>query len=321
MRLNIEAIEYYLPELVVKNEDIKDEFPNWSIDKLSQKTGVFSRHIASKSETAYDFSLVACKKLREYIDFKDVDGIIYCTQSPNYIMPSNSFLLHRDLGLDEGVFCYDFNHACTGFIYCLQMAQAYMKASMASKILIVTSDTYSKYIKKDDRSTRLLFGDGAAATIVTREETGTGIIDMEICSNGKNWDKFFLKSKASLEYTGSERDQYIFMNGFAVWSFINSRVPTQIEKIVKRNQLELLDIDLIIPHQASMMTIETIIKKLKIKKEKIFINIENRGNTVSASIPIALKDAMLAKKVSRGMTLILSGFGVGLSYGTILLKY
>ena len=332
MGLIIKSIEYYLPDNIVTNGDLQKEHPDWDLEKVGERSGVHKRHIAGEDETAFDLSTKACDKLFQTNDKSKVDGIIYCTQSPDYIMPSNSFLLHDYLNLEDSVFAYDFNHACTGYIYCLAMANAFVKAGMAREILLVTADTYSKYINNKDRSTRVLFGDGAAATIVKDSNEKRGIIDVDLRSSGSGYDKFWIPagglrlpesditSVETEDDRGNKRTQNdIAMDGFGVWSFINSVVPKQINRLMKKNNVKKNVIDQFIFHQASQMTLESIIKILKLDKEKVFINIYDIGNTVSASIPIALKDAIEQDKIDTGSKVILSGFGVGLSYGAILM--
>jgi|TARA_Y100000310_G_C20605494_1_gene775265 3-oxoacyl-[acyl-carrier-protein] synthase-3 len=332
MGLIIKSIEYYLPDNIVTNGDLQKEHPDWDLEKVGERSGVHKRHIAGEDETAFDLSTKACDKLFQTNDKSKVDGIIYCTQSPDYIMPSNSFLLHDYLNLEDSVFAFDFNHACTGYIYCLAMANAFVKAGMAREILLVTADTYSKYINNKDRSTRVLFGDGAAATIVKDSNEKRGIIDVDLRSSGSGYDKFWIPagglrlpesditSVETEDDRGNKRTQNdIAMDGFGVWSFINSVVPKQINRLMKKNNVKKNVIDQFIFHQASQMTLESIIKILKLDKEKVFINIYDIGNTVSASIPIALKDAIEQDKIDTGSKVILSGFGVGLSYGAILM--
>jgi 3-oxoacyl-[acyl-carrier-protein] synthase III len=334
MGLIIQAIEYYLPETIVTNEDLQNENPSWNLEGVVEKSGVYQRHIAGKNETAYDISVKACDNLFQTNDKSDIDGIIYCTQCPDYVMPPNSFLLHNHLNLDDRVFAFDFNHACTGFIYCLAMANSFIISGMAKKILLVTADTYSKYINKKDRSTRVLFGDGGAATIVKESDEGKGIIDFDLRSSGAGYNKFWIPAGGlrlprsditSIEFEdgrGNVRTKNdIEMDGFGVWSFINSVSPKQIKRLLKKNKIEIDDIDLFIFHQASLMTLESIMKILKIDEQKAFINIRNIGNTVSSSIPIALKDAIDQDKIINGSWVVLSGFGVGLSYGTILMRF
>ena len=333
MSLIIESIEYYLPENIVTNADLQKENPDWNLEKITEKSGVYQRHIAGKNETAYDLSIKACDKLFQTNDKNNIDGIIYCTQSPDYIMPSNSFLMHKHFGLKDEIFAYDFNHACTGYIYCLAMANAFVKAGMAREILLVNADTYSKYINPKDRSTRVLFGDGAAATIVKKSGRKRGIIDIDLGSSGSGYNKFWIPagglrlpksnitSKEIEDVRGNIRTKNdIEMDGFGVWSFINSVAPKQVDRLLKRNDVAKTDIDQFIFHQASKMTLESIMRLMRLNEEQVFKNIQNIGNTVSSSIPIALKDALDQQKIERGSTLILSGFGVGLSYGAILME-
>jgi len=333
MSLIIESIEYFLPDNIVTNLDLQNENPQWNLDKITEKTGVYERHIASENETAYDLSVKACEKLFNNYDKNNIDGIIYCTQSPDYIMPSNSFLLHKDFGLKDEVFAYDFNHACTGYIYSLAMANSFIKSEMAKEILIINADTYSKYINPKDRSTRVLFGDGASATVVKNSNDRNGLIDIDLGSSGSGYDKFWIpagglrspkSNSTSIEVedeNGNIRTQNdIVMDGFGVWSFINSIVPKQVKKLLSRNGLEKKDIDKFIFHQASKMTLDSVIRSMRLSEEQVFINIENIGNTVSASLPIELKDALNQGKLNSGSLVILSGFGVGLSYGTALME-
>jgi len=332
----IKSIEYYLPENIFTNEILQKENPQWDMGNVISKSGVLQRHIAKEGETALDLSQKACDQIfnKKGNDKSDIDGIIYCTQSPDYIMPGNSFLLHKYLDLSNDVFAYDFNHACTGYIYSLAMAHSFILSGIARKILLINADTYSKYINNRDRSVRVLFGDGAAATIVEKSVKNKGIIDLELASFGKNFDSFYIPaggiripkssetSKENVDDRGNIRSKEdIFMDGTKVWAFINSVVPKQIKRLLNRNNLEISDIDLFVFHQASQMTLDTIAKILRLDREKVFINIYNIGNTVSASIPIAIKDAIIQGKLIRGQKVLLSGFGVGMSYGTILMEF
>ena len=334
MSLIIKSIEYYLPETIITNEDLQKENPSWNLEKVVEKSGVYQRHIAGENETAFDLSVKACDKLFQTNDKSEIDGIIYCTQSPDYIMPPNSFLLHKYLCLKDGVIAFDFNHACTGYIYGLAMANAFVKAGMAKQILLVTADTYSKYINNKDRSTRVLFGDGAAVTIIEESNERKGIIDIELRSSGSGYNKFWIpagglrlpKSDSTSvvikDDRGNKRTQNdIEMDGFGVWSFINSVAPKQVNRLLEKNNIDKTDVNQFIFHQASKMTLESIMRLMKLNKEQVFINIRNIGNTVSASIPIAIKDAIDQDKIDIDSTVILSGFGVGLSYGSILMEY
>lgn len=330
----IKRIEYYLPENILTNEDLQIENPTWDMNKVFQKSGVKNRHIIKNGETALDISCRACDKIFNKEKKTGIDGIIYCTQSPDYIMPPNSFLLHKYLDLIDEVFAFDINHACTGYIYSLTMAHSFISSGIAKKIILVNADTYSKYINEKDRSARVLFGDGAAVTIVEKSNNGKGIIDVELASSGKNFDIFYipagglrlpkskLTSKDKVDDNGNIRSENdIFMDGLSIWGFINSVVPKQINRLLERNNLKKSDVDLFVFHQASKMTLESLIKILKLDKQKVFINLLNIGNTVSASIPIALKDAMDQGKIKRGDKVLLAGFGVGMSYGAMIVEF
>jgi len=336
MSINITAVEYYLPKNIVANDDLIKENPEWDLKNVETKSGIITRHIASENETALDLAVEACNKLyqkqSQYLE--RIDGIIFCTQSPDYIMPPNSYLLHKHLRLHENIMAYDFNLACSGYVYSLAMANSFITSGLAKKILLVNADTYSKYISKKDRSTRVLFGDGAAITIVEKSDRGRGMIDVDFISTGKNFDKFYIPaggcrlpksndtSKEEMDRNGNIRSKNdIYMDGMAVWAAINSVVPKQIKNLLDRNKLELADIDLFLFHQASQMTLESLIKVLGIDKDKVYIDLADKGNTVSATIPIALKDAMEMKKLTRGSLVLMSGFGVGMSYATMIIEF
>lgn len=334
MNIRISEIEYELPQKVVSNDELDKLFPNWNIHSLSEKTGVYSRHIAEEDETALDLACRACDKLATKLNLtEDIDGIIFCTQSADYVMPSNAFLIHKHLNLNHSVLAFDYNLACSGYIYGLVIARGLISTSVAKNILLVNSDTYSKFINKKDRSTVALFGDGASVSLISKFE-GEGIIDVILSSSGTDFDYFYIpaggcrnpKSQYNMientDHNGNIRSaENIHMNGFAVWKFISSTVPNQINEILNRNNLKMKDIDLFIFHQASKMTLDSLINRLNINSKKVFINLHDKGNLVSASIPIALKEATDIGVLKRGNLIVLSGFGVGLSWGTILLRY
>lgn len=335
MNIKIKHIEYYLPENLITNSDFQQQNPSWDMEKAAQKTGVYKRYFAADNETAFDLACKACNALfQSGIIKKDtVDGIIFCTQSPDYIMPSNAFLLHKHLNLEQSVFAFDYNLACSGFIYGMAIARGFVATGLATNILLVNADTYSKYIHPKDRSARILFGDGASVTVLSKDEP-SGIIDIQLASSGKDYKSFYVPSGGcrlpksdvtEMEQVDSSGNVHtlenIHMNGFGVWKFIASTVPKQINELLKKNNYSTDDIDLYVFHQASKMTIDSLVKVLKIDEHKVFNNLANVGNLVSASIPVALKDAADAGRLKRGDLILMSGFGVGLSWGTIIMKY
>ena len=334
MGIVISDIDYHLPSINLTNEKISEQYPNWDVDKASNKTGVYNRFIADVGETAFDLSVSAISKLLHHskIQIEDIGGIIYCTQTPDYIMPSNSHLIHNKFNFRSSVWCFDYNLACSGFVFGVAIARGFIETKMAKHILLVTSDTYSKHINDKDRSTRLLFGDGAAASIISCSSE-TGLIDIDLSTDGSSFKSFYIpaggarmprSSHTSMEYNdiiGNVKSKdNIHMEGKKVFNFVSKIVPDQIMEILNRNNLKIKDIDQFIFHQASKITLDSLANTLGIDESKYFTNLKDIGNTVSASLPIALKQAKELDKINKGDLVIISGFGVGLSWGTILYK-
>jgi 3-oxoacyl-[acyl-carrier-protein] synthase-3 len=336
MSSRIAAISTHLPELVVTNADLKVENPTWDMATIAARAGVHSRHIARADETALDLAKIACDKLFSGGDHsrESVDAIIFCTQSPDFIMPPNAHLLHAYLQLGDAVAAFDINLACSGYVYGLALAHSLIVAGIGKKVLLATADTYSKYIHPNDRSARVLFGDGAAVTLVERSDTAGGFSSFELASHGKGHDKFIIpagghrlprSSETAREFAdraGNIRTkEHIQMDGLSVWSFINSAVPPQIRSHLQKCNVTIDDVQHFVFHQASRMTLDSLVKILDIPHAKVPMNLETIGNTVSASIPICLADALQRNRIGRGDRVLLSGFGVGLSYGTVSFSY
>lgn len=335
MNVGIGSIEYFLPGNLVTNAQLQQTHPNWDITRVGEKSGVFQRYIANSDETAFDLACAALDRLfsNGKIEKREIDGIIFCTQSPDFIMPSNAFLLHKKYEFSNKVWAFDYNLACSGFVYGLAIARGMIQTGMANKILLVTADTYSKYIHPEDRSTSVLFGDGAAVTIISKRDL-PGILDISLSASGSEYDSFYIPAGACripkdqntketlTDHSGNQRTlEHIHMNGFAVWKFISRTVPEQISSVLNDSNIGLEEIDLFVFHQASKLTLDSLVKSLKIDEHKVYMNLSQVGNTVSASIPIALKFAENEGRLKPGNLVLLSGFGVGLSWGTCILKF
>lgn len=335
MSVSLKYISYCLPKRLVENSELQSLHPSWDVLKVAKKSGVNQRYIADENTTAYDLGVGAVEKLivEAKLELNDIQGIIFCTQSPDYIMPSNSFLIHKKFNFPSNVWAFDYNLACSGYVYGLSIANGMIATGLAKNVLLITADTYSKYIHNDDRSTALLFGDGAAATLVG-ESSVAGIIDIDLGASGKDYASFYIpaggcripKSEvtaiASADQSGNVKSmENIQMNGFAVWSFIAHTIPHQISGLLKRNDLTVANIDLFVFHQASKMTLDSLIKSLKIDESRVYLNLDKVGNTVSASIPIALKFAEEEGRLKRGDKILISGFGVGLSWGSMIIIF
>ena len=335
MSIYIKAIEYSLPLQKVTNEDMQEIHPDWDLKKVGEKSGVLSRHIADYNETALDLAISALNKLfeTENIHKEDIGGIVFCTQSPDYIMPSNAFLIHKHFSFSTKVWAFDYNLACSGYIYGLAICRGLIETGMAKNVLLITADTYSKYINPGDRSTSVLFGDGASVSVIAHTKE-IHFIDMELASSGNEYDSFYIpaggcripKDAHTKEITSDHSGNMttledIKMNGFAVWKFISVTVPVQIKHLLAKNNLTIDEIDFFGFHQASKLTLDSLFKALKIPPHKAYMNLEQIGNTVSSSIPIAMKQAESEGKLKRGDLMLLSGFGVGLSWGSTIIKY
>ena len=336
MPIQIDSIAYHLPEQVCTNEELREENPQWDMALVEAQSGVIQRHIASADETALDLAYLACQKLLESNGRarSDIDAIIFCTQSADHVMPPNACILHDKLDLPDNVFAFDLNLACSGFIYGLGIAQGLVDSGIAKNVILVNADTYSKFIHEKDRATRTLFGDAAAATWIRSADAGLDIFDIQCATSGRDHEKFIIPAGGSripksdstkqieTDRSGNHRTpEHIHMDGMGVLSFMKTKVPEQILKILSRNSMTVDDVDLFVFHQASKLALNSLTRVLKIEPNKTFVNLANIGNTVSASIPIALKDGIDSGAIQSGDTLLLSGFGVGLSWGTALLRY
>jgi len=327
----IRAIAGHLPERVVSNAELEAENPTWKMEAVAGRAGVVSRRIAAAGETALDLALVAAEKLLAALPTRDsvIDAVIFCTQTPDFVMPGNAHLLHDRLLLRDEVLAFDINLACSGYVYGLAIADGLIAAGTANRVLLATADTYSRLIHPKDRSARVLFGDGAAVTLVERCGNAEGFTSFELGSHGRKHTAFYVPAggmrlprsaataQEASDASGNVRTQeQIHMDGMGVWSFINSAVPKQIRTHLEKNAFALSDIDHFVFHQASAMTLDSLVKILGIDGEKVPRNLNVVGNTVSASIALCLADALRAGRVKSGDRVLLSGFGVGLSYGT-----
>ena len=300
-------INYYLPSCELRNDDLVAIYPKWTSEKIFAKTGIISRRVALDSEHAIDLAENAVKRLfmSEGLKPQDVDFLLLCCQSPEYKLPSTACLLHERIGLHNDTGALAFDHGCSGFIYGLSLAKGLITGGMARNVLLVTAETYTKYIAPEDSSTRTIFGDGAAATLID-EELAAKIGAFIFGTDGSGAEKLIV------------RDGRLFMDGPDIFSFTLSVVPKTIKKVLAKNGLKLEDIDLYVFHQANKFMLDTIRKVNGLPNEKFYVNLESTGNTVSSTIPIALKQLDDSGRLKPGMKIMLMGFGVGLSWGATI---
>lgn len=329
----IRAISYYLPEALLDNNELSRVFPEWSIDKISSKVGILSRHIAAKDETAGDLAVKAAESLfAEYnIERESVDFILLCTQSPDYFLPTTACIIQDRLHIPQSAGALDFNLGCSGFVYGLALAKGLIAGGVAHNILLLTAETYSKYIHPSDKGNRSIFGDGAAACLIS--ETGFAQIgDFVLGTDGSGFDRLIVRNGGSrhretngmvvLDESGSEiRDDYLYMNGGDIFNFTLKVIPELERQVLQKNGLEKKDIDYYVFHQANKFMLETIRQVCSIAPERFYMNMEQVGNTVSSTIPIVMKDCIDNGTIVSGMTVMIAGFGVGLSWGGTVLRW
>lgn len=300
-------IGYALPAGTLTNDDLVALFPDWTAGKILAKTGISSRHIAGPDETAIDLAIAACEDLfRRGVDRSTVDCLLFCTQSPKCPLPSAACLLQQALGLPMSIGALDLGLGCSGFVYGLSVAKGLIVSGAARRVLLVTADTYSKYLAADDRSTRSIFGDGAAATLIDAAVAGR-LGPFVFGTDGAGADKLIVRPGAPL-----------FMDGPEIFNFTLDVVPRTIDELCARSGVSPAAVDLFVFHQANRFMLDTLRKACALPVEKVYVDMEDIGNTVSSSVPIALRRAERAGRLRQGMRVMLIGFGVGLSWaGTI----
>ncbi|MCK5508222.1 MAG: ketoacyl-ACP synthase III [Desulfobacterales bacterium] len=324
-------IEYYLPKGVLTNSHLEKKFSDYSAQQIEKKVGIKQRHIVSEDETALDLACNAGKKILQNYDKNLIDFVLLCTQSPDYYLPTSACILQDRLGLRTDIGALDFNLGCSGFIYGLSLSKGLINSGIATNILLITSETYSKHIHTKDRSSLSIFGDGAAAIIITKSEKEQ-LFDFVLGTDGKGYKNLIVpnggmrcryqeNAEEKVDQSGSIRtDNNLFMNGPEIFNFTIKKVPAVVSNVLEKNNLNLNNIDFVIFHQANSYILEHLRKKIKIPKEKFYINLENTGNTVSATIPIALKDCLDKKLINKGELILLVGFGVGYSWGGTIIE-
>lgn len=338
MKSYIKSISYHLPEKILSNEDLLKEFPDLKIDDLTRLTGVKKRHIAPENETAADLAFHAAKKLfsEHAIRPADIDHIIFCAQGADYITPSTACLLQDRLDLPETAGSLDINQGCTGFLYGLSVANGLIATGNAKNVLLLTSVNISELIHPLDKSNKAIFGDGAAATLVSdnSKSPGSGIGNFVFGTDGKGYEAIIIKyggarypdwkykAEDHFDANGNVRnDRHFYMNGAAVFNFSVEKTPAMIRQLLGKAGLEADDIKLYVLHQANRIILESIFRKMKVPAEKQLFHLEECGNTVSSTIPIALYHAIADGKVNRGDNMILAGFGVGFSWAACVVRF
>jgi len=321
MKMKISSISYYLPASIEGLDTLKDDNPEWDIPKIIDKTGIISRYISAQDETAVDMAYAAGVKLLKAVNPEQIDLLILVTQSPDYVLPTSACILQDKLGLEKSCMAFDINLGCSGFVYALSIAGSLIESGVANSGMIVCSDTYTKYIAKNDRTSRPIFSDGAAAVFVEKSE-----FDMmgpfAFGTDGSGYDHLIVKEGGSRNTPAIDQPYgTLHMQGSSVFLFTMTVVPASINKLLDDAAMTLDDVDLVVFHQASKLVIDNLIHRLSLDTKKVFTNYSLIGNTVSATIPIALADADSQGRLQNGDNVLLVGFGVGLSWGANLMRW
>jgi 3-oxoacyl-[acyl-carrier-protein] synthase-3 len=326
-----------VPERVLTNEQLAELFSDWPAEKIFDKTGIRERRIAAPGETASDLAFAAAEKLfaGESVAREEIDFLIFCSQAPDYVLPTTACLLQDRLGLSTRIGAIDINLGCSGFVYCMSLAAGLIASGAATTILVLTADTYSKYINERDKSVRTLFGDGAAATLVRAASEGDtarfgpflfgtdgrGARDLIVETGGFRNPRGRVPAPEQLDRSGNTRSMdNLFMDGAKVMSFTLREVPRLYRNLLEASGVSEEDVDYVVLHQANRFMLDALQHKMAIAEDKAPRYFEDVGNTVSSTIPFVLANMLDNGQMAPGTRIALVGFGVGLSWAAATIQ-
>lgn len=319
LKSKIIGIGGYLPKKIYDNkymESLVETSDEW----ITERTGIKKRHIADINELTSDLAFEASKKaiINANLNVEDIEAIIVATTTPDRTFPSTATILQNKLGIGENCFAFDVQSVCCGFIYALDVADSLIKTSKAKNILVVGADTLSKIVNWDDRTTCVLFGDGAGAVVLqATENQEEGILASSLHSDGKYFD--ILKTSGGVSF--NQQVGFIEMKGKEVFKIAVNKLYSSILEALEKVNLNSSDVDLLIPHQANQRIIEALGKKLNLETEKIVSTVALHGNTSAASVPLALDYAIQNNRIKKDDIVVLEGIGGGMSWGSIVMKW
>ena len=326
MKTYIKALAYTLPKNEITNEQLVKEFPEWSVDKIADKVGINSRFVASENETSSDLAVKAAEKLfleNPNINKENIDFVLFCTQSPDYFLPTSACIIQNRLGLPTTCGALDFNLGCSGYIYGLSLAKGLILGGIANNVLLLTGETYSKYLHPKDKGNRTIFGDAGSATLISTEGFAE-IGNFSLGTDGKGAENLIVKTgglrcKSPMndltfdEKSNPTSSDYLYMNGSEIFNFTIEAVPELVKNTLLKNKLTNDEIEGFVFHQANKFMLNFLRKKLKISEEKFHYYMSEVGNTVSSTVPIVLYEKL--KNGELHGNILLGGFGVGYSWG------
>ena len=325
IRARIVGTGSYVPEAILTNDDLK-RMVDTSDEWITERTGIKERRIADKAQAASDLAYEASKAALKSSGLKarDLDLIIVATVSGDMLLPSTACILQGRLNAKKAA-AFDINAACSGFIYSLSAANSYIKSEMYKRVLVVGAEVLSKFTDWEDRTTCILFGDGAGAAILEATTEDRGILSVKIYSDGSMWDLLQTPGGGSRKPASHEtirrRLHFIKMKGNETFKIAVRALESLVTAALEENKLRSSQLSLLIPHQANLRIIQATAKRLKLPLERIVVNLDRYGNTSAASIPIALDEAVKAGRVMKGDHILLEAFGGGLTWASALIKW
>ena len=323
MRVGILGTGSCLPEKVMTNDDLS-KFGDTNDEWIRTRTGIRERRIAAENEATSDLAYKAAEKAIENakIDKNEIDLVIVATMSPDHITPATAAIVQDKLGINAAAF--DLSAACTGFVYAFTTGYSFVKSGIYKKVLVIGAETMSRILDWEDRTTCVLFGDGAGAVVLGQIENG-GYIASHLVSDGSGAEDVIIPAGGSRNPVSKEeidkREIYFKMKGSDVFKFAVRAFPETVENVLAQGNITADDVDMFIPHQANIRIIESIAKRFKQPLDKFYVNLQRYGNTSGASIPLALDEANKEGKLKKGDKVVMVGFGGGLTYGSILLEW
>jgi 3-oxoacyl-[acyl-carrier-protein] synthase-3 len=307
-----------VPERVLSNDDLA-KFVDTSEEWIVERTGIRERHMAAQEEALSDIALPAARTALSQagVEGKDIDLLVVATVTPDMAFPSTAALLADRLGAADAA-AYDLSAGCTGFVYALAQAYGMVAAGLSKRALVVGGDLLSKILDWEDRSTLVLFGDGAGAVVLERSDE-PGFLGFELGADGGGGANLWLPGSGSRHF--EDPDRLVKMNGREVFKFATRVLVQSAEDILARTGTTIEDVDVYVPHQANVRIIDHAAKKLGFPSEKVVVNVERYGNTSSGSIPLALQDAVADGRLRRGSLVLMTGMGAGLTWGSTLMRW
>ena len=336
-RAALKAIASHLPHGILTNEELAQELGGWDAQRILEKTGIAVRHIAAPEECSSDLGVAAAQRLfeRGACVPADIDFLLFCTQTPDYFLPTTACLVQDRLGLRLDCGALDFNQGCSGFVYGLSVAKGLIETGNADNVLLITAETYSKFINRRDRSVRTIFGDGAAATLLTAVESerelvgpfvfgtdGRGAPDLIVPAGGLRRPVGCEQVVEAEDARGNWRsERNLYMNGPEIYRFTVEVVPKLLEQLFQKSGRGVDEVDHFFFHQANKFMLDRLRPRTPIPEQKFWVDLQECANTVSSTIPIALEKAVCRGRVQRGDTLALLGFGVGYSWAAAMMEW